>query len=64
MMWHDGWGAGNWLLMSFMMLLFWILVVGFVVWSVRGHRTATPPDATRARKILDERKLGRDSKLN
>jgi putative membrane protein len=55
MMWHDGWGAGSWLLMSFMMVLFWVFVVGFVVWAVRGHHHAPPPpDSTRARQILDE----------
>jgi hypothetical protein len=25
--WDGGWGAGNWLLMGFGMLLFWALVV-------------------------------------
>jgi putative membrane protein len=55
MLWHDGWGAGNWLLMSFMMLLFWALVVGLVVRAVRGHRSPPQQDANRGRQILDER---------
>jgi putative membrane protein len=55
MMWQDGWGAGNWLVMSVIMLLFWVLVIGFVVWLVRGRLDAPQPDVNRARQILDER---------
>jgi uncharacterized membrane protein len=55
MMWHDGWGAGNWLLTIFMMSLFWVFVVGFAVWAVRGHHALPKPaDANRARQNLDE----------
>ncbi len=37
---HDGMGAGGWVLMSLMLLLFAVVVVGLVVWafSVRGDR--------------------------
>jgi putative membrane protein len=55
MIWQDGWGAGNWLVMSVMMLLFWGLIIGFVVWLVRGRLGASQPDVNRARQILDER---------
>jgi putative membrane protein len=55
MMWHNGWGAGNWLLMSFMMLLFWTLLVGFIIWAIRGHHAAPRQDADQARRILEER---------
>jgi uncharacterized membrane protein len=41
--------------MSFMMLLFWALVVGLVLRAVRGHRGPPQQDANRARQILDER---------
>ena len=50
-----GWGAGSWLVMGFMMLLFWTFVVGGIVWIVRGTRRATLPPSGTARQILDER---------
>jgi putative membrane protein len=55
MMWHDGWGAGSWILMGFMMLMFWALVIGGVVWLIRGTRGPFGPPADRTRQILDER---------
>jgi len=33
------WGATEWLAMSVMMLLFWGLLIGLVVWAVRTLRT-------------------------
>lgn len=39
MWWNDGsWGAGDWLAMSFMMVVFWGLLIALVVWLVRGNR--------------------------
>ncbi|HEV7192545.1 MAG TPA: hypothetical protein VGN35_04995 [Jatrophihabitantaceae bacterium] len=38
MMWHDGWGAGNWFVMTLMMLLSFAFVAGLVVWAARGNR--------------------------
>ncbi|MEO7980626.1 MAG: SHOCT domain-containing protein [Sporichthyaceae bacterium] len=36
---HDGnWGRGDWLAMGSMMLLFWAVVIGLVVWAVRSAR--------------------------
>ena len=35
MIWHDGWGAGGWLMMSVLMLIFWALVVAGLIWPVR-----------------------------
>ena len=55
MMFHYGWGAGSWLVMGFMMLLFWAFVVGGIVWIMRGSRHATSPTSSGARQILDER---------
>ena len=55
MMWHDGWGAGAWLAMGFMMLIFWAAVIAGVAWVVRDSKQAPAPDANRARQILDER---------
>lgn len=67
--WDSGWGVGNWLLMSFGMLIFWALVVALIVWVVRSSgapragqaepgvppdKPAEPPHAT-ARDILDQR---------
>jgi len=63
MMWwsHDGWGAGDWLAMSLMMVVFWWLVIALVVWLVRGSRREpqrrdSPPATTdRADEVLAER---------
>ena len=55
-MWHDdGFGAGGWLAMGFMMLIFWAVIIAGVVWVARGRNQAPAPDANRARRILDER---------
>jgi putative membrane protein len=54
MMWDHGWSAGNWLVMSFAMLVFWAALIGVIAWVVRSHRP-TDGDANRARQILDER---------
>jgi putative membrane protein len=56
-MWDDGWGAGGWLMMSLLMLIFWTLLVAGVIWLVRATRSP-PPRSTAgddARRILDER---------
>ena len=55
MMWDGGWGAGGWVLMSVLMLIFWPVVIGGIVWLARGTRGPSGPPADRARKILDER---------
>jgi len=56
------WGATEWLAMSVMMLLFWGLLIGLVVWAVRNLRTddqsVKPPDGSgsgSAEEILAER---------
>lgn len=54
------WGAAEWLTMSVMMLLFWGLLAGLVVWAVRSLRPAStnvhPTDGIgRADQILAER---------
>jgi putative membrane protein len=66
--WDGGWTAGDWVLMSVGMLLFWALVVAGIVWLVRyttGDRRTngagvsldkpSGPPARTARDILDER---------
>jgi len=55
MMWHDGWGAGGWLVMGFMMLIFWALVIGAVVWVARGRNQTPTQNSNYARQILDDR---------
>ncbi len=44
MMWWNnaGWGAGSWLAMSGMMVLFWGGLITLGVWLVRRDRTAPP----------------------
>lgn len=54
------WGAAEWVAMSLMMLLFWGLLIGLVVWAVRslraGGESIQPRDAGgRADEILAER---------
>lgn len=64
MMWsnHGAWGAGDWVAMGFMMLVFWGLLVALVVWLVRsrnGRDNAigrwTSSAAPRADDVLAER---------
>lgn len=54
------WGATEWLTMSLIMLLFWGLLAGLVVWAVRNLRTGSesvqPRDGRgRADELLNER---------
>ena len=36
---NDGnWGAGEWLAMASVMVIFWGLFIGAVVWAIRSHR--------------------------
>jgi uncharacterized membrane protein len=44
MMWwnHGGWGAGEWLAMSLMMLIVWSAVIALLVWLV-GHISSARP---------------------
>ncbi len=58
MMWWDhGWGWGDWLGMSMMMLAFWGAVIGFIVWLIRTNssRQNAPPPPARAEDVLAER---------
>ena len=61
MMWwdHGGWGAGEWLAMSLMMLVFWAALIALVLWLVRSFRTDQRSDTTaptaRADEVLAER---------
>lgn len=59
MHWANGWGWGDWLTMSLMMVVFWGLVIGGIVYVVRGadrrgERQPPAEDRTPAR-ILEER---------
>ncbi|MGI8415507.1 MAG: SHOCT domain-containing protein [Nakamurella sp.] len=65
MMWwnHGAWGAGDWFAMSFMMIVFWALLIALIGWLIRsgrrgrdstaglGTRSVTP----RADEVLAER---------
>lgn len=62
MMWwnHGGWGAGDWLAMVFMMLIFWGAVIALVVWLVRSSRSApSTGDQRPATDRADELLAGR-----
>ena len=59
--WNDGhWGAGDWLAMTSLMVLFWGAVIVLVIWAVRriaGRDSAEPGPEPRldARELLAER---------
>jgi putative membrane protein len=61
MMWwnHGGWGAGDWLAMSLMVVVLWGLLIAAVVWFVRASgmdsKTPTGGHATSADDQLAER---------
>jgi putative membrane protein len=55
MMWHRSWGAGDWLVLSLMMLIFWGVLVAGAVWLVRNARRPLEHSTTGARQILDEK---------
>jgi putative membrane protein len=62
MMWDDGgWGPGEWILMSVMMVVFWGGLIALVVWLVRSvgvnqHAAQTSTSSTaRADQVLAER---------
>ena len=55
MMWHRSRGAGDWLVMSLMMLIFWGALVAGAVWLVRNARRPLEHSTTGARQILDEK---------
>jgi len=57
---NGGWGAGQWVAMSLMMLIFWVAVIALGVWLVRSVRsTPTTPEAATvsdgAQRLLAER---------
>ncbi|MCW2540028.1 MAG: hypothetical protein JWN95_1753 [Frankiales bacterium] len=57
---NGGWGAGEWLAMSLMMVIFWGAVVALGVWLVRSTRamptTLKPGEMTEgAQRLLAER---------
>ncbi len=59
MMWDNSWGAGQWVAMSMMMVVFWGLIVVAVVSLVRWNRGEAHASVARrendAMRILDER---------
>lgn len=55
MMWHHSWGAGDWFVMSLLMLIFWGALVGGAVWLVRNVRRPLEHSNGVARQILDEK---------
>jgi uncharacterized membrane protein len=57
MMWHDGWGAGNWFVMTTMMLLICVLVVAAIIWFVTGARHLPSPNGGRPQQLPDAGQL-------
>ena len=41
----DGWGAGAWVMMSILMVIFWGAVVAIVLWLVRSNTLHSHPEA-------------------
>lgn len=64
-MWHGDWNGADWAWMSLMMLLFWAVLIGGIVWVARARRRPDDdtsradgsglPGRSTARDILDER---------
>ena len=52
---NNGWGAGDWVAMSAMLIVFWSAVVALVVWAVRSNRRPDHGLADRADTLLAER---------
>ena len=57
--WNDGWGAGQWLAMGLMMLVFWAAVAAVIIALFRRtgptrDQSAEPPHRD-AERILSER---------
>jgi putative membrane protein len=62
MMWDDGgWGTGEWILMTVVMIVFWVGLIALVVWLVRSvganqNAVQTPATSTaKADQMLAER---------
>ncbi|HZV25272.1 MAG TPA: hypothetical protein VFG00_03190 [Acidothermaceae bacterium] len=55
MVWHHSWGAGDWVVMSLVMLIFWGALVAGVLWLVRNARRPLEQNPGGARQILDEK---------
>ena len=36
---HGAWGAGDWVTMILMMMVFWGLIAALIVWAIQGRRT-------------------------
>lgn len=57
MIWNGSWGFGGMLAMTLLMIAFWVLIIGGVIWLVRSARRPDSPlirDSVSMR-ILDER---------
>jgi hypothetical protein len=55
MMWNNSWGVGGWILMTLMMISFWALVVGVVIWLLRHSARQQPPAPGRTGRPADPR---------
>lgn len=57
MMWYDhgSWGAGGWVVMGLMMLVFWGGLVAVVAWLINSSRRDGPPPPRSADELLAER---------
>lgn len=57
MWWDHGWGWGDWLSMTLMMLIFWGAIIWLIVWLVRSWsaKQDTTPAANRPEDVLAER---------
>ena len=51
-----GWNGGDWVAMAVMMLAFWGVVAGVVVWAIgSGRRTGDRGERAAPEQVLDER---------
>lgn len=54
MWWYDGWSWGAMLVMMLLMVLFWALLIGGIVWAIRSSGTR-PTGGRDAREVVRDR---------
>jgi putative membrane protein len=51
----NGWGAGDWVAMSALMIVSWAALIALIVWVLRTNRSQAKVPADHAEALLSER---------